>query len=258
MNTPELIKPNRTQALGLFFMVISLFSYLGGFAWVSAYWDHELEETYRGMEIHFFPAPNVYGVKIEGLDLLDWPTTRTRSGARNTIDEMLDDPEHVETYRDFEIYKIPGYGLYYATQGTEKTANFDTLENLRNYIDAEFYPTVVMTIHRNNDDYLIYRENTEPVKYWVELDGTILEYFTSKQDAKAWVYERVDNQGTVEETEENPETPQDIDQDTGVDPVEAEAETLGEYLDSQKLMISVITGGLGVGCVVLGSIRREE
>jgi len=258
LKTPELSKPNRTQAIGLFFLVISLFSYLGGFAWVSAYWDYELEETYRGYEIHFFPAPNVYGVKIEELDLMDWPTTRTRTGARNTIDEILDEPEHMETYRDFEIYKIPGYGLYYATQGVTETAKFDTLENLKNYIDAEFYPTVVMTIHRNNDDYLIYRQNTDPVTYWVELDGTILEYFTSKQNAKVWVYDLVANQDTVEEPSENPETPQDIDQDTGVDPVEEETETLGEYLNSQKLVITAISGTMGLGLVVLGSTRREE
>jgi len=263
MNLPENIKPNRTQAIGLFFMVISLFSYLGGFVWFSAYWDTEYIETYRDFEIYYFPNINVYGIKTTG-DPMDWPHTSALSACRNKIDSWLDEPTLMETVRDWEIYKINSYGLYYGANGDLETGWYDSVNSTRLFIEAEYYPTLVYELHLDGDTWEIYRQGAIDVRYWVEYEGTALEYFTTLEDAKEYARDRVEIAKEEQPAEHEPEeTEEQI--NTGIpildeilNPDPENTQTLGQLLNTQKLMISAVTATMGLGFIVLGSVKREE
>jgi len=255
MNIPEIMKPNRTQALGLVFLVIAAFSAVGGWAWVMAYWDYSPVETYRGFEIVYFSTINVYGIDTGG-EPQTWAFNSGLQGARNMIDNWLDNPELIEQYRDWIIYKMGGYGLYYAENGDLTTSNWDNITDLRSYIDAEYYPTLVYTIHRDSGDYRVYRQGVTQIRYWVDLDGTELEYFETLAAAKQYVYDLVqpaDPQST--ETPGDAEIP-DIDADLDPDP--EDYGTLGDLLDAQKWVITAISGTMGLGLVTFGSTRRDD
>lgn len=256
MNIPENMKPNRTQAIGLIFLVISVFSYLGGFAWFSAYWDTEYRETYRDFEIYYFSNINVYGIKTEG-DPSDWVHTTALSACRNKIDSWLDAPEHIETYRDWEIYKLNGYGLYYATSDGQETPTwYDSVNSTRLFIDAEYYPTLVYEVHLDSETWMIYRQGSETIRYWVEYDGTILEYFTTLDDAQE--YARLESDALAEELEEEQQDTEDPELDEELEPDAEDNSTIGDILDARKILISGVTAALGLGFLALGSVRRQE
>jgi len=257
------------KALGVFFIALSLFTYVGGLAWVSAYWDHSLVETYREHEIHFFASPNVYGVKLEGVEPINWPMARSRTSARDIIDSILDEPELQETYRDFELYMIQGYDLYYGTSSAENTPKFDTIENLKKYIDQAYYPVVVRTKHRDQGDYLIYRSGLESegnLVYWVVTpDGETSETFETIAEAntaaETLITEYEEQAGSIPDAgtdEQNnsitPDTPDQVDSE--YDPP---GETVGDRLNAQKNLISGITAAIGIGLVAIDyGARRDE
>lgn len=251
MTTPEYLKPNRTQALGLVFLVIAAFSATGGWAWVMAYWDYSPVCEYRGFDVYYFPNINVYGIDTGG-EPQSWRFNSGLQGAKNMIDSWLDAPLFIETYRDWAIYKLAGIGLYYGEYQGTVTLNHVNVTDLETYIDDLYYPTLVYTIHRDGGDYLIYRQGIDSIQYWVEYEGDILEYFETDDAARAYVYEIVEE---AEETQENPEDPAEASDQ----PADTEGEeTLGDLLDAQKWVISAISGAMGLGLVILGSTRRED
>jgi len=284
------IKPNRTQAIGLLFLVISVFSLLGGWAWVSAYWDADLAESYRGYDIHYFPNIHVYGIDIGG-EPENWVHVTNQAAARSKIDLWLDGPITVGGYRDFTIYQLPGHELFYAENGYVDTMIYVEITALESYIDAVYYPTRVSTMHRGTDEYTIYRQGLEgsPIEltYWVSLEGITLEYFDSLGDARDYVNARpctTEDPATV--TPENPDTPPEfepipegdyslvdnvmdqvmdvIDYVTGAGTSAAggsedqRTDTIEAFMVERQTMITVLTGSLGAGLMVLGSIKRDE
>jgi len=295
MSNYENYKPNRTQAIGLFFMVISVFSLLGGWAWVSAYWDTDLAETYRGYDIHYFPNIHIYGIDIGGPSS-EWVYLGNQETARNKIDLWVDGPITVGTYRDFTIYQLPGHDLYYGENGLMGTQIYINTTALESYIDTVYYPTRICTIHKgtegNYDEYKIYRQGLEgsPVEltYWVQLDGITLEYFDTKAAARAYVADRADPtpEAPLIEIPENPDTPADneaipegdysmvdnlVDQVTDVidyvtgagtsasgSSEDQRTDTIGAFMVERQTMITALTGSLGAGLMVLGSIKRDE
>lgn len=271
MKKPKLeqIDLSPKQALGVFFIALSLFTYMGGLVWVSAYWDHSLVETYRDYEIHFFASPNVYGVKLEGVEPINWPMARSRGSARDLIDSILDEPELQETYRDFELYMIQGYELYYGTSSTENTPKFDTVENLKNYIDQAYYPVVVRTKHRDQGDYLIYRSGLETegtLVYWVETpDGETSETYETLAEAntaaEALITEYDNHTGSIPDPgtdEPNNSTTPDPPGQVGSE-YDPPGETVGDRLNAQKNLISGISATIGIGLVAIDiGAHRDE
>lgn len=247
----ENIKPNRTQALGLFFLVISIFSYVGGWAWVMAYWDYEYKTTYRGYDVYYFPEINFYGIDTGG-EYTDWPyVSGTLLKVKLRIDSWLDDPLQVESYRDFILYEVTALGKYYGEGLGVETLQCNNLTSLRNYIDDMYYPTKVRSSHRDGDTWTIYRQGRETsLRYWVDFNGEVLQEFETLGGAEAYLKQLVED---AEETQLNPDTPGTLPDEpaTGID-------TLGDYLDSRKIVISAVSGGLGSGLVLIGSVKREE
>ena len=148
--TPKLEQINVKHIFGIFLIALSLFSAIGAFGWMVGYLDNQFQETYRDHDIYYFPNPNVYGIDIGG-EPSGWPFNAGLQGCRNMIDSWLDDPEYIETYRDFEIYQIKGFNLYYGVNGEQITAKWRLLEALEEYIDAEYYPTSGNTIPGDQD-----------------------------------------------------------------------------------------------------------
>ena len=260
------------QALGYFLLVLTIFSYMGGLAWISAYWDHNLIEEYRGYEIYFFPEINVYGIAITELDITDWSFNTGMPGCRNMIDTWLDDPIHISDYRDYVIYQQPNdYGFYYAVDpetGEQITTTWNNLEDLQDYIDQVYYPYVVLTKHRDFGDYVIYRQgqNAE-LRYWVESpDGGLSQLYSTFDDANDAADEiiRLDMQvdgsnldngsetdgGTIEpsvgsQIEDGYEVPENID-------------TIGDRLRQRSILISSVFGVLGVGFIAIDAGERRR
>jgi len=255
---------NRTQTLGLALIVTSLFTYLGGWTWVLAYWDHTYVETYRGFDIYYFPNIGVYGVDIGG-EPEHWRFNSYLEGARNMIDDWLDEPIHVEAYRDWDIYQMPGCGLYYAMGPEGTTPNYAAVEDLKAYIDAVYYPTLVYTYHVGSEEWLVYRQGLEELgtlKYWVEYgEERSLEYHTleaAKAYAEEWI-ERVTAPASSEEPEvvEEAQAPAEVEAPEQF-PEETVPGTIGAILTAQKNVIAVSTGVLGVGLVLLGKGEEGE
>jgi len=249
MNT-EKIKLNRTQALGLVFLVICMFSYLGGFAWLTSMWDTELVETYRGYEIHYIPYHEMYGINVTGGPVEGWPFNTKLEGARNMIDSWEDEPIFIENYRDYEIVRqASGLKLYYAVDpvtGERVTANTVDLQTTRDNVDQTFYGLQVWVINYGPGD----------VWHIMKLGvGGDAVYYAELKDGDTVSPEFKQNHDKIPASEEPPEEPTSAeDPNTEVPDVT----TIGDYLNTQKIMISLVSGVLGVGLVVLGSTRREE
>jgi len=262
MNKPKLDQINLStkQSLGVFFIAVSLFTYMGGLAWVSAYWDHELVGTHRGYDIHYFPSINVYGIDIGG-EASQWKYNSGYQGAKNMIDSWLDEPEHVETYRDFDIYLISGLQLYYAEGLEETTINYVNSTELKNYIDQAYYPTLVYTIHRDGDTWSIYRQGLEELEtliYWAE-DETGCQSspeYDELQGARQYVY------NIYAISEGDTETPGNSTDPVTGEPIGSEydppGETVGDRLNAQKNLISGITAAIGIGLVAIDYGQRRE
>jgi len=129
---PEL---NRTQTLGLILLAVSVFTYVGGWQWVLAYWDTSLAEEYRGYEIYYFPNINVYGVKIGKETPSNWPHGSSVDALRNLIDTWMDPPELIEQYLGWDIYRQANKGYYYATRGEEETTLWVRVTHLKDYLE---------------------------------------------------------------------------------------------------------------------------
>jgi len=264
MKQPKLdeINVSTKQALGVFFIALSLFTYLGGLAWFSAYWDNELVETYRDYDIYYFPNINVYGIDV-GTEPQDWPFNTGLQGCRNKIDLFVDCPETLETYRDFTIYKLPGYNLYWGENTEDKTNTWDNLTSLKTLIDLEYYPNLIYTIHSDLGDFGIYQQGYFNPVYWGMLDGYQTLEYDQVSDAKQAVRDYIE-----EKTEE---IPAPGDETTG-DPIEEPGEeytgnadpdetvdTIGDRLNAQKNLISGISATIGIGLVAIDyGARRDE
>jgi len=249
---------NRTQALGLVLLLVSAFTYVGGWAWVTAYLDHTYVETYQGYDIYYFPNINVYGVDTGG-EPNQWRFNSGLTGARNMIDTWLDSPEEVETYRDFTLYRITALDLYYGEGPLGRTANWDNVTHLKAYIDAAYYPTLVYTIHSGGGEWYIYRQGLEEMgdlRYWVEHGETSSTTYDSLKEAKAYAEEWIKAETSDETPTESPgeaESPTVGNPVNGVDP-----DTIGAFLEAQRLLISAVTGSMGAGLFIIGSLRRED
>jgi len=267
MYKPDL---NRTQAIGLVLIFTALAAFFIPSAWVSAYMDSELVETYRGYDIHYLPNANVYGVDI-GTEIESWPFDTTIQGSKNRIDNLVDGPETIEQYRGGTIYKLTGYNRYWFEKGDIKTTGWDTLENLKTWVDLEYYPTLVYTIHSSREDFLIYRQGDENPRYWGELgDYSTLDYsrFAKARDA-ARAHLKEIGEPRPEPDLENPdavlvdekaETPpaDPGSPDTGNANPDNPADTVGQQLATMKTLVAGVSGSIGVGLFVLGSTKREE
>ena len=250
----RLAQINAKHVVGVFLIALSLFSTIGAFGWILGYWDNSLQETYRDHDIYYFPNINVYGVDIGGVPS-DWPFNAGLQGCRNMIDSWLDDPELVEIHRDFEIYQIQGFKLYYAVYGEETTAKWVGFEELKEFIDAMYYPTRILTIHGDQDTWFIYRQGTYSVIYWAETEGFKSPDFSSRGEAKEYVYTKLAAE-EAEEVTDNPEVPDvSIPIPGGLD---GEGETIGDRFDAQRGMISMISGVFGLGFIALGEAERHE
>jgi len=249
----KLEKVNAKHVLGVFLIAISLFSSIGAFGWVLGYLDNSFQETYRDHDIYYFPNPNVFGVDIGG-DPSGWPFNSGLQGCRNMIDSWLDEPEHVETYRGFEIYQIQGFKLYYGVHGEVMTGKWRLLESLKEYIDAEYYPTSVKTFIGDQDTWIIYRQGYDPVLYWVETEGFMSPVYSSLQEALVFVEEKLaaEDPNVVDD---NPEVPED---QTPLPNGLPEGESIGDRLDAQREMISMISGMFGLGFIALGEAERRS
>jgi hypothetical protein len=244
---------NTKHILGLFLIAISLLSSIGAFGWVLGYMDNSFQETYRDHDIYYFPNPNVYGVDISG-DPSGWPFNSGLQGCKNMIDSWLDDPKQVETYRDFEIYQIQGFMLYYGVNGEAITGKWRHLEDLKEYIDTEYYPTRVKTFTNDQNTWIIYRQGYNPVQYWAETDGFKSPDFSSLKEARDFVREKIGSEPPII-VDENPETPSDQDPLPGNPP---KGLSIGDRLDTQREIISGISGIFGLGFIALGEAERRD
>ena len=250
----RLAQINAKHVVGVFLIALSLFSTIGAFGWILGYWDNSLQETYRDHDIYYFPNINVYGVDIGGVPS-DWPFNAGLQGCKYMIDSWLDEPELVEIHRDFEIYQIQGFKLYYAVYGEETTAKWVVLEELKEFIDAEYYPTRVRTINGGQDIWIVYRQGTVSVIYWAETEGFKSPVFSSLTDAKEYVSIKLAAE-KPEEVSDNPDFP-DI-QDPIPGGLEGEGDTIEDRLDAQRRMVSVISGVFGLGFIALGEVERRD
>ena len=257
----NLSKFNRTQGLGLTLITVALASFLLPASWVAAYWDTTFQEEYNGYDIYFIPAPNVYAIDTGG-EPTEWTYMSDIQGARNKIDLWNDGPIEVETYRDFTVYQLPGYTIFYAEQGETRSITWDSVENLKEYIDGEYYPTLVYTIHSGDDDYEIFRKGYITPVYWGELDGYKTPEFKDLESAKVFVRNRIEEltPGTdpTETAGNDPETPVQEDPISGSTYPEDTSETVGALLLQQRTMISAVFGITGTGCLIYGTGRRDE
>jgi len=239
--------------LGTCLIALSLFSTIGAFGWVLGYWDNSLQETYRDHDIYYFPNINVYGVDIGG-DSTDWPFNSGLQGCRNMIDSWLDAPQQVETYRDFEIYMIQGFKLYYGVKDATLTSKWAILDNLKEYIDTQFYPTSVKIFTGIQETWTIYRQGYDPVLYWAETEGLKSPTYTDLEKSIQYVEEKL--------AAENPEIENDQQETPGYqDPLPnglPDGKSIGEQLNAKREMISMISGLLGLGFIAIGEAERSD
>jgi len=254
MQKPNL---NMTQTFGLVLIISALAALFIPSTWVSAYWDTTHIDTYRGYDIYYFPNINVYGIDVGG-EPMDWVHVSSPDAARNKIDLWEDGPITVEAYRDFMIYQLPGWDLFYGEKGDEETAIYVDIVSLKGYIDAEYYPTRISTVHKDSDTYYIYRQGFVETRIWVEYEGEILQYFDKVVAARVYIDDLAE--ATVEEptteTPENPEAPAQEESIPSGD--EMTPGTVGEAVQQRRSMISAFLGLTGVGCFVYGTGRRRE
>lgn len=243
------------QALGAFFIILSVFTYAGGLAYISAYWDNiEYVETYRDYDIHYFPKTNFYGIDTGG-EASEWPYNSELQGARNMIDSWLDEAEYVETYRDFEVYKLPSLSVYYGEGLDTKTLECHNLTVLHEYIDDMYYPTRIRTIRRQGDTWKIYRQGrTDTLRYWARNEDTMetSPEYESFDPALQYVYDIYDiTEGDTEETGNSTQpSPEPV--------TEYPGETIGDRLNAQKNLVSGISAAIGVGLVAIDFGEKRD
>lgn len=206
LEKPEL---NRTQTLGLILLAVSMFTYVGGWQWVLAYWDTSLVEEYRGYSIYYLPEILVYGIDTGG-DVNTWKFAGSTEQARGLIDNWLDSPVFMEEYRGWSIYRESGGSQRaYAVKGDAKTSYWRYITDLREYVDA--------------------------------LEG---------------------GEETPESSEEEPADTEtgDTTEPEGTDTTETgdPAKTIGDVVEERKLLITAVSGFMGVGLVALGSLKEEK
>ena len=260
------------QALGFFLLSLSLFTYFGGLAWISAYWDHTKVDEYRGYEIYYFPEINVYGIEIQGLDITDWRFNTEITGCENIIDTWLDDPIYVKDYQDYVIYQQPNdYGLYYAVDpetGEQITTTWHILDDLQGYIDQVYYPSVVVTRHTAFGDYIVYRQGIDAeLRYWIESPvGDLSQYYGTFDEVSIAVDEliQLDEQMSGSNLGDGSETVSDnIEPDVGA-PFGEDYEvpdgmvTIGDRLRQRRALISGVFGFLGVGLIAIDVGERRR
>ena len=105
----------------------------------SDYWYHEYIETYRDYDIYYFKNIKVYGIDTGDPDPMDWVFTGSVETAKGKIDNWLEEPEEIEIYRMWKIYRqAAGTRFYWAEQVNtgEKTTLWVDLDDLKEYIDA--------------------------------------------------------------------------------------------------------------------------
>jgi hypothetical protein len=272
MNQQNNSQISTKQVLGFFLLILTLFTYFGGLAWISAYWDHSRVDEYRGYEIYFFPEINVYGIEIQGLDVTDWRFNTGIPGCENMIDTWLDDPIHVKDYRDYVIYQQPNdYGFYYAVDsetGEQITTVWHIVDDLLDYIDQVYYPSVVVTWHRVIGDYIVYRQGIDSeLRYWIESpDGDLSQFYSTFDDVSNAVNELIrldeqfagsnlsDGSETVSGSiEPNVEAPFGEDYEPPDDVV-----TIGDRIRQRRTLISGIFGVLGVGLIAIDVGERRQ
>jgi len=104
----------------------------------SDYWDHEYIETYRGSDIYYFKNINTYGIDTGEPDPMDWEFIGSVETAKGKIDNWFEEPEEIEIYRMWKIYRqAAGTRFYWAEQVKtgEKTTLWVNLDDLKRYID---------------------------------------------------------------------------------------------------------------------------
>jgi len=129
---------NRRGIVGIALLALGVFLLFGGVgaavSWVLGYWDRELVDVYRGIEIyHFYNIGPVYGFQWQG----EWRYYGSPERCREAIDDLMEEPIYVESYRGWDIYQTPGSGFYYAVNPStdEQTTHFTGLEELKEYLD---------------------------------------------------------------------------------------------------------------------------
>lgn len=263
MTLLEKIKLNHIQVAGLVFLMISIVS-SGILPWSAAMWDTEFEESYRGYDIYYIPFHEVYGIDTTGGTADTWIYNSGISGARNKIDSWVDEPEYIETHRDFDILLLSGVGHYYGESATITTSRWDSVSKLKSYIDDRYYPTLVYTIHAE-DDWFIYRQGLQELndlRYWGELEGYKTPEFKDLTDAKKFIRARIEELSPAadptEIASEDPATPVLEDSISGNPKPENTRDTVGALVLQRRTMISAVLGTTGIGCLIYGTGRREE
>jgi len=256
---PDQINLSTKQALGVFCILLSIFTYFGGFGWVSAMWDTELQEVYRGHEIHYIPYHNMYGVNVSG-PVENWPFNMKLQGCRNMIDNWLDDPTYIETYKEYEIYReSAGLHRYYGVDpatGEQVTTWTVKLQTTRDNLDQRFYGLQVWVMSYETGDtwHILKKGYSGDYVYWAEhkTSDTKSPEFDTQDDAEKWVRQNHENITGTEEPAENNTSTEPGDTDTDIT-------TIGEVVESRRILISGITAAIGIGLVAIDyGARRDE
>lgn len=106
------------------------------------YWTRSKVETYRGYDIYYFQNANVYGIDTAGTNPPPpgdtWLFSAEIDSAKGRIDNLLDDAQYIEAYREWDIYREPGgaqryWGVHSVTG--QETSRWTSLSELKGYID---------------------------------------------------------------------------------------------------------------------------
>ena len=259
MKQPRL---NKAQAMGLTLLICAVAAWGIPSTWLSA-WTPEVEfqEVYEGYDIYYIPEAGVYAIDVGG-PVDEWSYFTDLQGARNKIDLWTLGPLFVEEYRDFTVYQLPGYSLFYATRDEVQTNNWDSVDKIKAYVDAEYYPTLVYTIHCEAGDYLIYREGYSSPLYWGEQVGYKTPEFSKLEDCREFIHGRIEELAPTETPTGTPsdesEVPVQEKPVQGGGNSEDTGETVGFVLQQRRNMVAGFLGVTGVGCFVYGIGDRKE
>ena len=109
---------------------------------------------------------------------------------------------------------------------------------------------------------MIYRqgvEELEDLRYWVEHSGDSSQNYDTLAAAKAEAVALIEEATSDETPTENPGDSEDPDTK---DPVgsdgSAEPGSIGAFIEARKLMITAVSGCMGLGLVAAGSIKRDD
>lgn len=261
MNKPDL---NKTQALGLVLIFTAITAWMIPASWLMA-WTPETTfmESYRGYDIYYIAEANVYAIDTGG-EVGSWNYQGSVQGAKYRIDFWLDGPIFVEVYRDFEVYKLNGVEFYYGEGLNDKTNTYDNLDNLKHFIDVEYYGIEVYHVEYQGESWAIMQLGYfEPVFYGVNGE-LITPKFSTESEAYQYLYDML--------TEDAEETDPPLEEEAGEDPTSEEEnpippdtgenegilETVSDKLEEYRILISGITGSLGAGLFIWGTTKKEE